>query len=206
MSAPHKSKKAVVSEFRCAEILEAASKVFGRRGFARATVDEIAEAAGVAKGTVYLYFPSKREIYLHVLRRALALLTEETVRNVLAAEAPADKIRAFIETRLRRAERNRDLIRIYHSEFGHIDPAHVNKEFKNLYLEQVETLEGVIEAAAAQGLIRPVCVKAAAFTLYDMVHGLIMQRAFGWSRESVADDVEFLFQMVWRGLAGCIES
>jgi AcrR family transcriptional regulator len=206
MPAVRKSKQTVVSEFRCSEILEAASKVFGRRGFARATVDEIAEAAGVAKGTVYLYFPSKREIYLDVLRRGLVLLTEETVRNVVAAEAPADKIRAFIETRLRRAEQNRDMIRIYHSEFGHIDPAHVNKEFKDLYLDQVRTLEGVLAEAAARGLIRPLCARAAAFTLHDMVHGLVMQRVFGWSRESVANDVEFLFQMVWRGLAGCTES
>ena len=206
MPAARKSKQAVVSEFRCEEILEAASKVFGRRGFGGATVDEIAEAAGVAKGTVYLYFPSKREIYLEVLRRGLALLTEETVRHVAAAPTPADKIRAFVETRVRGAEEHRDLIRIYHSEFGHIDPAHVNQEFKNLYLEQVKTLEGVLEEAAAQGLIRPLRTKAAAFTLHYMVHGLVMQRVFGWSRESVAADIEFLFQMIWRGLAGCIES
>jgi AcrR family transcriptional regulator len=206
MPAVRKSKQAVVSEFRCAEILEAASKVFGHRGFGGATVDEIAEAARVAKGTVYLYFPSKRKIYLEVLRRGLALLVEETARNVAAATTPADKIRAFIETRVRRAEENRDLIRIYHSEFGHIDPVHVDKEFKNLYLEQVKTLEAVLVEAAARGLIRPLCVKAAAFTLHDMVQGLVMQRVFGWSRESAANDVEFLFQMIWKGLAGCTES
>jgi AcrR family transcriptional regulator len=206
MPAAHKSKQAVVSEFRCAEILKAASRVFGRRGFGGATVDEIAEAAGVAKGTLYLYFPSKREIYLKVLRRGLALLIEETARNVAAAPAPADKIRAFIETRVRRAEESRDLIRMYHSEFGYIDPAHVDKEFKNLYLAQVKTLEAVLQEAEARGLIRPLCVKAAAFTLHDMVQGLIMRRVFGWSKESAADDVEFLFQMIWKGLAGCTGS
>ena len=206
MPAVRKSKHTVVTEFRCSEILDAARKVFARRGFGGATVDEIAEAAGVAKGTLYLYFPSKREIYLKVLKRGLALLIEETARNVTAAPAPAGKMRAFIETRVRRAEENRDLIVIYHSEFGHISPAHLNKEFKNLYLEQVGTLKAILEDAAARGQIRCLRTEAAALTIYDMVHGLVMQRVFGWSKESVANDVEFLFGMIWKGLAGCTES
>jgi AcrR family transcriptional regulator len=206
MPVVRKSKQAVVSEFRCAEILHAARKVFGRRGFGSATVDEIAEAAGVAKGTVYLYFPSKREIYLEVLRRGIALLIEETARNVAAASGPAGKLRAFIETRLRRAEENRDMIMIYHSEFGHVDPARINKEFKNLYMEQVNILEAVLEEAAKKGLIRSLRTNAAAFTLCDMVQGMVMQRVFGWTKESAADDVEFLFEMIWKGLAGCTES
>ncbi len=206
MTVARKSKQAVVSEFRCAEILEAARRVFARRGFDGATVDEIAEAAGVAKGTVYLYFPSKREIYLEALRQGISRLVEEMKRNVAAAPAPLDKLRAFIETRVRYAEEHRDLVKIYHSEFGNFGAAHVNKECRSLYLEQVKMLESVLEEAAASGRIRPVRTGAAAFTISEMVRGLILQRLFGWSRESVANDIEFLLDMIWRGLAGCTES
>jgi AcrR family transcriptional regulator len=76
-----KTRHEVVCEFRCAEILEAARRVFGRKGYG-ATVDEIAAAAGLAKGTVYLYFPSKREIYLAALRRMFVGLIGETQRSV----------------------------------------------------------------------------------------------------------------------------
>ena len=206
MPVVRKSKQTVVSEFRCAEILEAARKVFARRGFDGATVDEIAEAAGLAKGTVYLYFPSKREIYLEALRQGISRLVDEIKRNVAAAPAPADKVRAFIETRVRYAEEHRDLVKIYHSEFGNFGAAHVNKECRSLYLEQVKMLEAVLEEAAARGQIRSVRAGAAAFTISEMTRGLILQRLFGWSRESVANDVEFLLEMIWRGLAGCIES
>jgi TetR/AcrR family transcriptional regulator len=206
MPAVRRSKQTVVTEFRCSEILEAARKVFARRGFAGATVEEIAETAGVAKGTVYLYFPSKREVYLEVLRKGIALLIEETARNVAAAPAPADKIRAFIETRVRRSEENREVIMIYHSEFGHINPAHLDKEFRSLYLQQVKMLEGILAEGAALGEIRPLRRDAAAFTLFDMIHGLVMQRIFGWSKETAAADVEFLFEMIWKGLAECTES
>src|SRR5207249_8540657 len=49
-------------EDRRQEILDAAVKVFGEKGVSRATVADIAEAAGVAKGTVYLYFGSKEQL------------------------------------------------------------------------------------------------------------------------------------------------
>jgi AcrR family transcriptional regulator len=206
MPALHKSKRAVVSEFRCAEILDAARRVFARTGFEGATVDRIAEAAGVAKGTVYLYFPSKREIYLEALRSGLARLSEETVRNVAAAPAPAGKIRAFIETRVRHAEENRDLVGIYYSEFGSGGPAHFNKAFRSLYLDQVKMLGAILADAAAEGHIRPLRTDAAAFSICEMTRGLVVQRLFGWSKASAADDVEFLFDMVWRGLAKCTGS
>jgi AcrR family transcriptional regulator len=206
MPAARKSKRAVVSEFRCAEILAAARKVFARRGFDGATVDEIADAAGLAKGTVYLYFPSKREIYLEALRQGLSGLMDDIKRSVAAVSSPADKVRAFIETRVRYAEQNRDLVKIYHSEFGNFGAAHVNRECRSLYLEQVKLLEAVLEEAAARGRIRSVRTGAAAFTISEMIRGLILQRLFGWSRESVANDVEFLLDMIWRGLAACTES
>ncbi|MGZ6971061.1 MAG: helix-turn-helix domain-containing protein, partial [Thermoanaerobaculia bacterium] len=55
------TKKQVVEEFRCRAICEAAMRVVGRKGLAGATVEDIAREAGVAKGTVYLYFRSRDE-------------------------------------------------------------------------------------------------------------------------------------------------
>ena len=64
-----KSKQKLVSEFRRAEIVDAARSVFARRGFARGIMDEIAKEAGIAKGTIYLYFRSKTEVYKAVLSK-----------------------------------------------------------------------------------------------------------------------------------------
>ncbi len=50
-------------EARPRQILEAAFRVFGMRGLHRATLDEVAEAAGITKGTIYLYFPSKSALF-----------------------------------------------------------------------------------------------------------------------------------------------
>jgi AcrR family transcriptional regulator len=196
-----KTKHAVVSEFRCAEILEAARKVFARKGFSGATMDDIAEAAGLAKGTLYLYFPSKRRVYLAALKRGFIKLIEETERNVAAAPTAAEKIRAFITTRIRNAEENRDFVRIYHSEFGNTGPPHLDKELRSLYLRQAQTLETVLREAAVEGQIRPVRADAAAVIVYEMTRGLVMQRLLGWSTATAEQDIDFLFELIWKGLA-----
>src|SRR5438067_289448 len=104
-----RTKQEVVSEFRCGTILEAARKVFAKKGFEQSTVDDIADAAGVAKGTLYLYFRSKREIYLAALHRDVLTLNRETASLVAAAPTIEAKVRAFIGARVRYCEDNREL-------------------------------------------------------------------------------------------------
>jgi AcrR family transcriptional regulator len=67
-------------EARPEEILEAAQKVFGESGFARAKLDDVARLAGVSKGTLYLYFDSKETLFREVVRaKIIALLAESEV-------------------------------------------------------------------------------------------------------------------------------
>jgi len=63
-----RTKRDVLSEFRRSELLTAARIVFGKKGFHDASIEEIAEMAEVAKGTVYLYYKSKKDLYLEAVR------------------------------------------------------------------------------------------------------------------------------------------
>jgi AcrR family transcriptional regulator len=58
-------------EARPAEIVEAALEVFAERGFSAARIDDVAARAGISKGTLYLYFASKEELFKAVVRQAL---------------------------------------------------------------------------------------------------------------------------------------
>src|SRR5271157_1277432 len=115
-----KTKHEVVTEFRCTEILDAARKVFAEKGFSDTTMDQVAECAGIAKGTLYLYFRSKRDIYLAALMEGIRSLNEDARRKVEAATGVREKLRAFIETRVRYFEQHRDFFLIYHSEIGNL--------------------------------------------------------------------------------------
>ncbi len=197
-----KTKHEVLSEFRCAEILEAARKVFAKKGFDQTTVEDIAAAAGVAKGTLYLYFRSKREIYFEALKEGLLALHAESDRRMGSCTTAAEKIRAFISTRDKYCEENSDFFRIYYSEFANFfaPPAPAPKGLRELYLRQANKLEAVLEKAVEEAEIRKVSPHSTALRLYDMTIGLIAQRLLGWSTADVEEDIESLFDLLWRGI------
>ncbi len=63
-------------EERPAQILEAALAVFAERGLAAARIDDIARRAGLSKGTIYLYFPNKEELFREVIRHSVIAFIE----------------------------------------------------------------------------------------------------------------------------------
>src|SRR6059036_3930333 len=84
-----KVRRSVVKDERRAQLVQAAQAVFAQRGYHAATVDDITRAAGVAKGTFYLYFREKREIYYEVIRGFLQLI-KDIGRSVTDAAARQD--------------------------------------------------------------------------------------------------------------------
>ncbi len=196
-----KSKQEVVAEFRCAEILRAARSVFAANGFRDATVDQIAAAAGIAKGTVYLYYASKKDCYIAALKQGLVELQQLTREAMQAAPDTRAKLQAFIRTRIEYAEANRDFIRIYHAEFGKMgNAASFDGEFERLYLQQAKELETVLIDAEKVGEIRPIRTDSAAFIIYDMVKGVMTKRLSGWAQSTVEEDIGLLNEMVWKGI------
>ena len=91
MSRPKRQRR---PEDRPDEILDAALAVFTEQGFAAARVDDIAKRAGLSKGAVYLYFPSK-EAMLNALVEQSAGLVAQSAERMVAAAAPDDPEQAF---------------------------------------------------------------------------------------------------------------
>ncbi|MDR3718622.1 MAG: TetR/AcrR family transcriptional regulator [Bryobacteraceae bacterium] len=198
-----RTKQDVVAEFRCSEILEAARKTFAVQGFAATTMDAIAEQAHIAKGTLYLYFPSKRDIYLAALRQGIRSLNDDTTRKVAAKNGVLDKLRTFVTTRVEYFEQNREFFLIYHSEIGNFLP-HPGKqggEVSELYLEQAHSLESILREAAEQGEVRDLRPDSTAFAVCDLTRGVIVQRMLGWSKAELQDDIDHLIDVIWRGIA-----
>jgi AcrR family transcriptional regulator len=71
MPPSREERKEAITKQRKQQILDAALAVFSRKGFAEATTAEIAQAAGIAEGTIYNYFKSKRELFITVIRESI---------------------------------------------------------------------------------------------------------------------------------------
>jgi AcrR family transcriptional regulator len=87
------------SEHR-ATILQAATEVFARYGFKKASIDDIARRAAIGKGTVYLHFDSKEALFAAVARDVWVRVYEHLRAAVRQARTPDAKLRAFCRTRL----------------------------------------------------------------------------------------------------------
>jgi AcrR family transcriptional regulator len=194
-----KTKQQVVSEFRRAEIVDAARTVFAHRGFADGIMDEIAKEAGVAKGTLYLYFQSKTEIYKAVLDHDMRTLKKSTLSRLDEAKGLREKILAFILARLERAEASREFFRIMDSESRAL--SYTRSQYRAWLSEPVLRLASAIEKASKKGEIRRVDAEKTAWLIADMTRGTIQRRLLAQSDAPLAADAKFLLGFIWASLA-----
>ena len=89
-------------------MLDAAAKTFSRRGYHEATVDEIAEAAGISKPMVYLYFGSKEDLFVAVVNREAARLNDMIANAVTAGLTPYEQLLCGLEAFLSFVAQHRD--------------------------------------------------------------------------------------------------
>jgi AcrR family transcriptional regulator len=73
---------------RPSELLDAALELFVEKGFAATRAEEVAQRAGVSKGTLYLYYPSKEELFKAVIAQSVGSRIEETAQQVQAYDGP----------------------------------------------------------------------------------------------------------------------
>jgi TetR/AcrR family transcriptional regulator, fatty acid metabolism regulator protein len=97
-------------------LLRAAIDVFAERGYFNAQVADIARAAGVAAGTVYLYFRSKDDILVSIFDRTMREALAEGRAVVATTADAADRLRAIARTHLERLGRDRQLAVVFQVE------------------------------------------------------------------------------------------
>jgi AcrR family transcriptional regulator len=195
LATPVKTKKQVVSEFRQAEIIAAARKVFAEKGYIAATVDEIAALAAVAKGTVYVYFESKEQIYNAVLENDLDALRTLTLEKIAAAETAREKISAYINARFQYCEERRDFFRIMYIEPSG-SPVLSKAKAREWLREPVRQLTSAIEIAIAQNQIRPWSAEILAWTVADLTTGALQRRLSTTPITPAREDADFLIEFI----------
>lgn len=201
-----KTRREVLTEFRQGEILAAATKVFAAKGFRDATLEAIAEAAGMAKGTLYLYFESKEEIFAAALRSRLVEM-QARVGEALAelgarGATTREKIRAALRARFEMARRDEEFWRIHFTEFGHLclhsGPA--ARQFRDLHLESARQLAPVLAEGMKRGEVRRAPPLETAMALIDLTRSTVALSLLGL-HESKLDLEAFVFDLFWRGVA-----
>jgi TetR/AcrR family fatty acid metabolism transcriptional regulator len=127
-------------------ILDAATKVFAERGFFASQVADIARRAGIAAGTVYLYFRSKDEVLTSLFDRTMLVAIEDGKRALETIADPAERLRGIARLHLERLGRDRDLAVVFQVELRQS-----TKFMARLSATRLRTYLGFIRDTIAEG-------------------------------------------------------
>jgi AcrR family transcriptional regulator len=139
------------------EILEAAFAEFSRNGYATTTLDQIAERAGVTKGTIYVYFESKEQLFITMVR-GLMKVTLDILQEMLETHqgSTADLLRAqfsFIYQHIVEDRRRREMARLLIAEASRF-PALTDRYQEEVHRPCMEFLEKTIQRGLDRGEFR----------------------------------------------------
>ncbi len=158
-------------------ILEAAKEIFFRDGFMDANLDEIAELAGVAKGTLYRYFDSKAQIYLAVLSRNARRFEKKLQDALDPQDTPIEALVRVSRFYFQHYVENPDYFQIFwaienQAVIGEL-PSELVEEVVRLWEESLGILAGIIERGIAQGVFAPCDAWEVASILWTLANAII---------------------------------
>jgi TetR/AcrR family transcriptional regulator, fatty acid metabolism regulator protein len=183
------------------QIIDAAIRVFARTGYYNSRVSDIAREAGIASGTIYLYFKTKDEILVTMFREKMAEWVEVVRREIAAAPDPVAKLRRLVALHFSVLESNPDLAEVVQVELrqGH-------KFFRGASAHEVSayfTLIGsVLEEGIASGQIRgDVPVKLATKMLFGAMDQVATSWVLGKRAYRLSDAAEAVATIFLKGVA-----
>ncbi len=200
MSASKLNKTDVVTDFRRAQVIAAARERFTKHGLAGTTMDGIAQAAGVAKGTVYLYYKSKEDIFRQILDEDLAHLQDETVPLISGPGDIEHKLRAFFLGALGFFDRKKDFCEHAIFEMGTEVRKKALQRFEVVFKAQVDAWQTLLTEAQRDGAIDAGDPRATASIIVGTASGLAKQRLRGWETGPVDELAAQAARTLWKGL------
>ncbi|UCE86426.1 MAG: TetR/AcrR family transcriptional regulator [Deltaproteobacteria bacterium] len=190
-------------------ILEAAREVFFRDGFVAANLDEVAQRADVAKGTLYRYFDNKAELYVAVLAHNGEIFEEKLRGSVDPALSPEDQIRRTAHFYFEHWTTNTEYFQIFwalenQAVIGDLSDDAV-EEITKLWENCLRVLAGIIERGVAQGAFAPCDPWEVANFLWTVANGMIQSEHAAARRRirrrPLAESFENAVELLLRGLA-----
>jgi AcrR family transcriptional regulator len=203
MAENKESKQEVVARYRTEAIIAATRKVIAAQG-PEFTLDQVAEKAGVAKGTLYLYFPSKDELVFTVLKNDIGWLLEKT-REALGTDGPLlERMRKMVHDQFEFVSANRNIFLYYRARMGGSEHA-AQKDFqyrmKEEYDQFIVLMTSHFEKAMAAGEIRPLEPRRLARVFSGTVDSVLVDYIISSQETPIDEEVDFVLDVVLHGIA-----
>lgn len=148
-------------------IIQAATKIFSRKGFYQAKISEIAREAQVADGTIYIYFENKDDILISLFEEQMKVVIDNMVGQISQEIDPAAKLEKFALTHLQLIEQNQDMAEIIQVEIR--QSSRFIKEYKNeKFAQYLDLIADIVREGQEKGQFKK-----------DIIPGVAKRAFFG---------------------------
>jgi AcrR family transcriptional regulator len=183
------------------EILDAATDLFAASGYSDAVTQDVADAIGVGKGTIYRHFPSKRDLFLAAVDRVLRRLRSQIDESIEPVADPLERVRVATLSFLRFFADHPKYVELLILERAlfrdRTTPTYVVHRDRN-EIRWREVYRGLI----AEGRIRDMPVDRITTVMTDLAYGTIFTNYFSGRARSPEDQARDILDMVFRGILG----
>ncbi len=178
-------------------IIEAAVKVFAKNGFYNSKVSEIARAASVADGTIYLYFQNKDDILISLFEEEMQKVLDRVGSAVAQETEPAKKLERFALAHLSLIEENQELAEIIQVEIR--QSSKFMRGYDNVkFVQYLNIISEIIKEGQARGVFRPevkpgIAKRAFFGALDEMSRYWVLSSAKNYSITAAAQEISNFF-------------
>lgn len=154
------------------QIIKAATKVFSRKGFHQAKMDEIAKVAKVAKGTLYYNYASKSKLFAATVTAGMEEIMDKISRELESDLPFMEHFRLLISNTIRIYLKNKQVIRIYVNELSSGIDAEALAEIKKVRRRFLRFVTDTLQTGQEMGYLKPLHRHVSATVLVGMVDAL----------------------------------
>jgi AcrR family transcriptional regulator len=176
------------------KIIDAAIAVFSTKGYAKANIREIAKAAGISVGGVYLYFRNKEELYKSLINNWMLDIGSRLEITSRGAESATEALSDFLKLHLEKALKHKEFILLHIREHGFAFGVNEKRQF---FRKQRALIENIIRRGIQSGEFRKCNPDHMAKMIMGSLRGIILSMALD---DDVHITPKVLNEFVFKGL------
>jgi len=188
-----------MSETTKLRILEAAAKVFGKFGYTKTNIEDIAREAGIGKATIYHYFQNKEDVFLTIVRNEAHTLENRIDEALKKTRTPQEKLKTFFLTQFKYLFDNINFYNLTQEQLLGFHPI-IFKALDEFNKYRTERVHQIVEEGIQTGVFKPINVDLLTEMIVDLNKGAFIPLKMQGKGMDIKKHIDFLFEIIFKGI------
>jgi AcrR family transcriptional regulator/predicted DNA-binding transcriptional regulator AlpA len=185
--------EAISTADRKSQILEKAVEVFARKGYHNTRISDITRAVGLGHSTFYLYFPSKKAMFMECVDQVFQTMFSGVWEEIRHEQDPLKRLRMRAEAVLKSHPEFLDILHVLHGTME--DDPRMEAKRREIYASVARTVQRDLNKAIKEGMVPPINTEIASYVLVGWLETapLLLDRDHGYSVDDLLNTLDSIF-------------